>query len=38
MEGDLDSEYIVQLLGDFLHEGPNGCHQCLVIELLGPLT
>src|SRR5271155_733647 len=30
------SEHIVQLLDDFLHEGPNGCHQCLVFELLGP--
>jgi len=30
------SEHIVRLLDDFLHEGPNGCHQCLVFELLGP--
>jgi len=29
-------EYIVQLLDDFLHQGSNGCHQCLVFELLGP--
>ena len=35
-KGGLGSEYIVQLLDDFLHEGPNGCHQCLVFELLGP--
>lgn len=35
-KGSLGSEYIVQLLDDFLHEGPNGCHQCLVFELLGP--
>lgn len=35
-EGSLYSENIVQLLDDFLHEGPNGCHQCLVFELLGP--
>ena len=30
------SEHIVRLLDDFIHEGPNGCHQCLVFELLGP--
>ena len=30
------SEHIVKLLDDFLHQGPNGCHQCLVFELLGP--
>lgn len=35
-EGGLASQYIVDLLDDFLHEGPNGCHQCLVFELLGP--
>ena len=28
--------YIVQLLDDFIHEGPNGSHQCLIFELLGP--
>lgn len=28
--------YIVQLLDSFTHEGPNGIHQCLVFELLGP--
>jgi serine/threonine-protein kinase SRPK3 len=27
---------VVQLLDYFIHEGPNGCHQCLVFELLGP--
>jgi serine/threonine-protein kinase SRPK3 len=27
---------IVQLLDHFIHQGPNGCHQCLVFELLGP--
>jgi serine/threonine-protein kinase SRPK3 len=27
---------IVQLLDDFIHQGPNGTHQCLVFELLGP--
>ena len=34
--GSLSSWYIVQLLDDFLHRGPNGTHQCLVFELLGP--
>ncbi|KAL4897599.1 kinase-like domain-containing protein [Aspergillus ambiguus] len=32
----LSSNYIVQLLDSFTHEGPNGVHQCLVFELLGP--
>lgn len=32
----LSSKYIIQLLDGFLHEGPNGTHQCLVFELLGP--
>lgn len=32
----LGSKYIVQLLDEFLHQGPNGSHQCLVFELLGP--
>jgi serine/threonine-protein kinase SRPK3 len=27
---------IAQLLDCFIHQGPNGCHQCLVFELLGP--
>jgi serine/threonine protein kinase len=27
---------IVQLLDSFVHQGPNGEHQCLVFELLGP--
>lgn len=35
-QGDLCSKYIVQLLDEFLHQGPNGSHQCLVFELLGP--
>ena len=34
--GSLSSQYIVQLLDDFLHRGPNGTHQCLVFEFLGP--
>lgn len=32
----LSSEYITQLLDTFSHQGPNGIHQCLVFELLGP--
>lgn len=32
----LASNYIVQLLDAFTHKGPNGVHQCLVFELLGP--
>ncbi|KAE8414793.1 kinase-like domain-containing protein [Aspergillus pseudocaelatus] len=31
---ELASNYIVQLLDSFTHEGPNGVHQCLVFELL----
>ncbi|KAK1147184.1 hypothetical protein N8T08_001923 [Aspergillus melleus] len=34
--GTLASNYSVQLLDSFTHEGPNGVHQCLVFELLGP--
>jgi serine/threonine protein kinase len=30
------STYIVKLIDDFVHQGPNGEHQCLVFELLGP--
>jgi serine/threonine-protein kinase SRPK3 len=29
------SHHIVRLLDHFVHQGPNGCHQCLVFELLG---
>lgn len=28
--------YVVQLLDQFCHKGPNGSHHCLVFELLGP--
>lgn len=35
-KGSLGSQHIVQLLDDFLHIGPSGCHQSLVFELLGP--
>lgn len=34
--GNLSSKYIIQLLDDFTHDGPNGVHQCLVLELLDP--
>ncbi|KAJ5246843.1 hypothetical protein N7468_001826 [Penicillium chermesinum] len=34
--GELSLNYVVQLLDAFTHEGPNGVHQCLVFELLGP--
>jgi hypothetical protein len=30
------SGYFVHILDEFLHVGPNGCHQCLVFALLGP--
>lgn len=29
-------KHVVQLLDQFHHEGPNGSHPCLVLELLGP--
>jgi serine/threonine protein kinase len=32
----LSSHFVIQLLDSFCHEGPNGAHQCLVFELLGP--
>lgn len=28
--------HILRMLDDFEFEGPNGTHQCLVFELLGP--
>lgn len=34
--GSPGSKHIVQLLDHFVHEGPNGSHPCLVLELLGP--
>jgi serine/threonine-protein kinase SRPK3 len=34
--GDTRSKYFVQLFDNFVHEGPNGFHLCLVFELLGP--
>ncbi|RFU35315.1 hypothetical protein B7463_g1024, partial [Scytalidium lignicola] len=30
------NKHIVQILDHFIHQGPNGDHQCLVFELLGP--
>jgi serine/threonine-protein kinase SRPK3 len=36
LAGHSQGKYIVQLLDEFLHHGPNGSHQCLVFELLGP--
>ena len=30
------NHFIVTLLHDFIHKGPNGEHQCMVFELLGP--
>jgi len=30
-----DPASIVELINDFTLEGPNGCHQCIVFELLG---
>lgn len=35
-EGNLSFKHIVRSLDFFLHHGPNGVHQCLVFELLGP--
>ncbi|KAJ5783673.1 uncharacterized protein N7518_009350, partial [Penicillium psychrosexuale] len=35
--GELSSNYIVQLLDSFVHEGPNGLYQCLVFNLIGPM-
>lgn len=31
-----DRRHIMQLLDSFQHDGPNGVHDCLVFELLGP--
>lgn len=35
-KGCLSSKYVIQFLDIFSHSGPNGDHQCLVFELLGP--
>lgn len=31
-----EPKYFAQLLESFQHQGPNGTHTCLVIELVGP--
>lgn len=36
LQGTEASGYIVKLLDAFIHQGPNGTHLCLVLELLGP--
>ncbi|POR36997.1 Serine/threonine-protein kinase SRPK [Tolypocladium paradoxum] len=36
LQRDGASDYIPHLLDSFTHRGPNGVHQCLVSELLGP--
>ncbi|WPH02726.1 Hypothetical protein R9X50_00559400 [Acrodontium crateriforme] len=33
---EMNCSHVVHLLDEFVHEGPNGFHQCLVLELLGP--
>ncbi|KZV94002.1 kinase-like protein [Exidia glandulosa HHB12029] len=33
---ELNSDYIVRVLHIFEHVGPNGTHQCVVMEVLGP--
>ena len=32
---DLMNDYAMSLFDSFQHEGPNGNHQCLVLEILG---
>jgi serine/threonine-protein kinase SRPK3 len=32
----LEALFIIQLLDQFIHQGPNGSHLCLVFDLLGP--
>jgi serine/threonine protein kinase len=32
----LEARFIIQLLDQFVHQGPNGSHLCLVFDLLGP--
>jgi len=32
----LEALFIIQLLDQFVHQGPNGSHLCLVFALLGP--
>ena len=35
-KGELSYSHVVQLHDYVVHDGPNGSHQCLVFELLGP--
>lgn len=30
------SKHVVRMLDHFVHDGPNGRHQCIVTEMLGP--
>ena len=30
------SEFILQLIDEFEHTGPNGVHHCIISEVLGP--
>jgi serine/threonine-protein kinase SRPK3 len=30
------SEFVVQLIDEFEHTGPNGIHRCIISEVLGP--
>ena len=32
----VESGSIIELLDEVVHDGPNGRHQCIVFELLGP--
>jgi len=34
--GETGSQHVTQLLDHFHIEGPNGKHECLVLEFLGP--
>ena len=34
--GETGSRHVMQLLDHFYIEGPNGKHECLVLEFLGP--
>lgn len=36
LQGVSETGRIVQVLDSFVHEGPNGDHMCIVLELLGP--
>jgi serine/threonine-protein kinase SRPK3 len=35
-DGNPETKYFTRILDEFVHEGPNGSHLCLVSELLGP--